>query len=52
MSDEAFSAFAEARWPRLVRSAVLLGCSPAEAEDVAQTTLLRCLSLAELRGTP
>jgi RNA polymerase sigma-70 factor (sigma-E family) len=42
--DEAFSAFVEARWPRLVRAAVLLGCSTAEAEDVAQTTLLRCLT--------
>jgi RNA polymerase sigma-70 factor (sigma-E family) len=44
MGDEAFSAFVEARWPRLVRAAVLLGCSPAEAEDVAQSTLLRCLT--------
>jgi RNA polymerase sigma-70 factor (sigma-E family) len=42
MEDE-FSAYVAARWPRLVRSAVLLGCSPAEAEDVAQSALLRCL---------
>jgi RNA polymerase sigma-70 factor (sigma-E family) len=38
-----FSAFVAARWPRLVRSAVLLGCSQAEAEDVVQTALERCL---------
>ncbi len=39
-----FSAFVSARWPRLVRSAILLGCSPAEAEDVVQATFERCLS--------
>ena len=38
-----FTAFVAARWTRLVRSAILLGCSPAEAEDVAQSTLERCL---------
>lgn len=38
-----FSSFVAARWPRLVRSAVLLGCSAAEAEDLVQTTLERCL---------
>jgi RNA polymerase sigma-70 factor (sigma-E family) len=37
-----FSEFVVARWPRLVRSAVLLGCSIPEAEDVVQTALLRC----------
>lgn len=37
-----FSAYAAARWPALVRSAVLLGCAVAEAEDLAQTTLVRC----------
>ena len=43
MDDEAgFEAFVTERWPVLVRSAVLLGCSRAEAEDVAQTTLVRC----------
>lgn len=44
--DEAhadFTAFAGARWPTLVRSGVLLGCSLHEAEDLAQATLLRCL---------
>lgn len=37
--DEQFSDFLAARWPRLVRQAQLMGCSPADAEDVAQTTL-------------
>lgn len=41
--DEDFSEYVGTRWPRLVRSAVLLGCSPAEAEDVVQSALLRCL---------
>ena len=39
--DADFSEYAAARWPRLVRSAVLLGCSGAEAEDVAQATLTK-----------
>ena len=38
-----FSEYVAARWPRLVRSAVLLGCSPTEAEDVVQSALVRCL---------
>lgn len=41
--NDEFSEYVAARWPRLVRSAVLLGCSPAEAEDVVQTALMRCL---------
>ena len=41
--DEEFSDFVAARWPRLVRTAVLVGCSQAEAEDLVQTTLERCL---------
>lgn len=41
--DDDFSQYVVARWSRLVRSAVLLGCSPAEAEDLAQSTLERCL---------
>ncbi len=40
--DGDFSAFAAARWAALVRSAVFLGCSPEEAQDLAQTTLVRC----------
>lgn len=43
MSDEAdFTSFVLARWAPLVRSAVLLGCSPQDAEDVVQTALTRC----------
>lgn len=38
-----FSQYVAVRWPRLVRSAVLLGCSHAEAEDVVQTALAKCL---------
>jgi RNA polymerase sigma-70 factor (sigma-E family) len=41
--DDDFSDYVAARWPRLVRSAVLLGCTHAEAEDLVQTTLERCL---------
>lgn len=40
--EDDFAEYAAARWPLLVRSAVLLGCGVAEAEDVAQATLLRC----------
>lgn len=41
-TDADFAEYAAARWPTLLRSAVFLGCTPAEAEDLAQTTLLRC----------
>ncbi len=41
--NEDFGEYVASRWPRLVRAAVLLGCSPAEAEDVVQTALMRCL---------
>ncbi|WP_109508296.1 SigE family RNA polymerase sigma factor [Nocardioides speluncae] len=41
--DDEFSEYVAARWPRLVRSAVLLGCAPAEAEDVTQAALTQCL---------
>jgi RNA polymerase sigma-70 factor (sigma-E family) len=40
--DADFSAYAAARWPALVRSAVFLGCSVDEAEDLVQTTLAKC----------
>lgn len=44
MSDaEEFTEYVGLRWARLVRSAILLGCDPAEAEDVVQTALTRCL---------
>jgi RNA polymerase sigma-70 factor (sigma-E family) len=41
-ADDEFAEFAAARWTRFVKSAVLLGCTPAEAEDLAQTALVRC----------
>ncbi|WP_418064241.1 sigma factor [Pimelobacter simplex] len=37
-----FTAYVAERRPRLVRTAVLLGCPPADAEDVVQSALLRC----------
>ena len=42
--DEEFDAYMAARWPTLVRSLILLGCAPDEAEDVVQTGLVRCLT--------
>lgn len=41
--DEEFTGYVATRWPRLVRSAVLLGASHAEAEDLVQVALTRCL---------
>lgn len=41
--DDEFDAYVVARWPRLVGSAVLLGCSRPEAEDLVQTVLEKCL---------
>lgn len=40
-TEDGFDAYASARWPRLVRSAVLLGAQAEEAEDVAQATLTK-----------
>lgn len=37
-----FSAYVAERRPRLVRTAVLLGCPSADAEDVVQSALLKC----------
>lgn len=42
--DADYTTYVRARWDPLVRSAVLLGCSPTEAEDIVQTTLTRCYS--------
>lgn len=43
MDDEAeFAEYARDNWGTLVRAAVFLGCSVPEAEDLAQTTLVRC----------
>ncbi|TDD60433.1 SigE family RNA polymerase sigma factor [Kribbella antibiotica] len=41
--DSDFTAYVAARWGALVRSAMLLGCSDPEAEDLVQTVLERCL---------
>lgn len=40
--DAEFSEWAAGVWQRLLRSAVLLGCTLPEAEDTAQATLVRC----------
>jgi RNA polymerase sigma-70 factor (sigma-E family) len=40
--DEDFTDYMSSRWSTLVRSAVLLGCSRDDAEDLVQTTLARC----------
>jgi len=40
--DAPFSEYAAVRWRTLVRTGVLLGCDLADAEDLAQQTLLRC----------
>lgn len=41
--EEEFTEYVAARWPRLVRSAVLMGCTRAEAEDIVQSALTKCL---------
>jgi RNA polymerase sigma-70 factor (sigma-E family) len=38
-----FDEYVAASWPRLVRAAMLLGCTHHEAEDTVQTALTRCL---------
>lgn len=40
--DEDFSAYVAARWATLLRTATYIGCSASEAEDLVQTTLIRC----------
>jgi RNA polymerase sigma-70 factor (sigma-E family) len=40
--DEEYRSFVVARYRTLVRAAVLLGCSPHDAEDAAQEALVRC----------
>ncbi len=39
--DDDFRAFVEGSWARLVRTALLLGSRPGDAEDLAQSALLR-----------
>jgi len=40
--DGDFSDYVTARWGSLVRSGIVLGCTLDEAQDLAQTALLRC----------
>lgn len=40
--EAAYAAWVDQAWPTLVRAAVFLGAQPHEAEDLAQTTLVRC----------
>ncbi len=40
--DADYATYVRESWSTLVRSAVFLGCSLHEAEDLAQTTLVRC----------
>ncbi len=40
--DEEYSVYVGARWPALLRSAVLLGCTVHEAEDLVQASLVKC----------
>jgi len=42
--DREFTEYVGTRWPRLVRTAVLLGCPRAEAEAVVRDALVRCLT--------
>lgn len=41
--DEEFTQYVAERWDRLVRSAMLLGATRDEAEDLTQAALTRCL---------
>jgi len=41
-ADEDYSDYLSARWPALFRSAVLLGCSRHEAEDLVQAAFVNC----------
>lgn len=42
--EDDFAAYAAGRWPALVRAAMLLGCSAADAEDLAQSALVKTWS--------
>ena len=41
-NESAYADYVEESWATLVRAAVFLGARPHEAEDLAQTTLVRC----------
>lgn len=42
--EAAYADYVRGHWPDLVRAAVFLGADVHEAEDLAQTTLVRCYS--------
>jgi DNA-directed RNA polymerase specialized sigma24 family protein len=42
--EQEFTEYVGTRWPRLVRTAVLLGCPRAEAEAVVRSALVHCLT--------
>jgi RNA polymerase sigma-70 factor (sigma-E family) len=41
-AEAAFTTFVDDSWRTLVRAAVFLGASPSDADDIAQTTMIRC----------
>ena len=41
-TEATYADYVRQSWPSLVRAAVFLGARPHEAEDLAQTTLVRC----------
>lgn len=41
-TEAVYADYVEQSWPSLVRAAIFLGARPHEAEDLAQTTLVRC----------
>ena len=43
-TEQEFTEYVGTRWPRMVRTAVLLGCARAEAEEVVGTALAGCLA--------
>ncbi|RYP82263.1 SigE family RNA polymerase sigma factor [Nocardioides guangzhouensis] len=43
-TEQEFTEYVGTRWPRMVRTAVLLGCTRAEAEEVVGTALAGCLA--------
>ena len=43
-AESEFTAFVDDSWRSLVRAAIFLGASPSDADDIAQTTVIRCYS--------
>lgn len=46
-TETRFAEYVDHTWPTLVRAAIFLGAAPTEAEDLAQTTLVRCYTAWE-----